>query len=304
MIMITPEADRVRRADSSTTGTSSWRRQKRRRLMTCLPFELDVVRPSALSVDSRVLFAVEVLFAAGEFAVLGDDRSPAGCRSRSCPGCRSRCRLRRLSADPGRRRSGTCSRAGGCCAVSMILLRARFTCSSEGAVGRRRGRVALVVGARRREDEAGAGERADADVLGVEAREVAEGERPVVAERLLGASPASSGLAISSVLVNSSRPTVAIGLRGEFRQRDRGFGERVVELGGFVEVDGADAERVAEFRRHRHERLRARVQQVHELGRVFIELRLVGQRVDRLFQRGADRLRWLLRSSASLSPRR
>ena len=71
----------------------------------------------------------------------------------------------------------------------MIAVLSRSAVRSDGPLaGAEDGKPSLL-GPLGREHEAGARERADADVLGLEAREVAEGERAVVALRLRGREP-------------------------------------------------------------------------------------------------------------------
>ncbi len=153
------------------------------------------------------------------------------------------------------------------------------------AVRRSGGREALVVGATRREHEAGARDGPDADALGLDAGDVAEGERPVVALRLLGRDAGEHRIADFDRVREVFEGQRDDGVVAELRQRFRGFGERRVELGGGSEVDRAFFEAVREVRRDRDEVCGRGTKQMHELGRVVDQRRLVGKRVDRLFER-------------------
>src|SRR6185312_15563309 len=72
----------------------------------------------------------------------------------------------------------------------------------------------------------------------------------------------------------------------ELRQRFGGFGQSRVQLRGRREVDGAFLEGVPERWGDLDEVCGAGPQEVHELGRVFYEGGLGGQRMRRLLQRG------------------
>ena len=241
--------------------------------------------PRSLSVAAGYFSPNRFCFAAGDFAVVADARRPAGCRSRPCRVRRSRCRLRRPAAGRARRRWDRGWRAGGCCRRSRSCRRSAF--SIDGPVGGRRGREALVVRAR---SERARGRRARAcrrrcsPTAG--SRRCGTSASGSCSCACAGASPASSGLPTSSVCVKSSKA----------RRDDRvlartsasacgGFGQRRVQRGAAAQVDGAYGEGVASGLATVAQGRRARPQQAHELGALFDERRLVGQRVDRLFQR-------------------
>src|SRR5207244_6610366 len=130
----------------------------------------------------RILFAVEVRFAASQFAVRADAARGQVPRDRLAffirlVGRFAQFRLSRTR--PGRIRVR----------VHVVVVddrRAAKDVFGRGSVGGRRGRVALVVRPRRRDHGAGARDGANADVLGLQAGDVAEGGREVVAVRLGG----------------------------------------------------------------------------------------------------------------------
>ena len=238
--------------------------------------------PEGLERRGRVLVVEQVGFAAGYFAVVRDvaRRRVADHGLARHVGLVGRFAQLRL-AGAGHVRVGV--------EVQMVVVddhRAALGRSFDrGAVGGRRGRVALVVDTGRGEHGVRACERPHADVLRLQARQVAERQRPVVAVGLLGRDPGEQRVADFERLREVFERKRDHWVVREFRERLRGFGQARVQGGGGGQVDGAYGEGVSQLRRDGAQRARAGAQQVHELGRVFIEGRLVRQRVDRLFQR-------------------
>ena len=170
-----------------------------------------------------------------------------------------------------------------------------------GPVGRSRGREALVVGPGRREHDAGARERAHADVLRQQARDVAERQRHVVAGGLLGRQSGDERVAVFERLGEVFEAERDDRVLGEGLQRLRRGGQFAVQRGGGAEVDGALGEGVAKRLGDGPQRVRARTQQAHELGALFDERRLERQRVGRLFERGGAPLDGFFERGATLA---
>src|SRR5207237_1848504 len=108
------------------------------------------------------------------------------------------------------------------------------------------GRIAGVVDAGGRQQEARARERADADVLGLEARHVAEGERYVVADGLRGGDAREQRVADLQRAGEVFEAQRGDRVLCEFGERHRGLRQLRVERGRRRQVDGADFEGVAE----------------------------------------------------------
>ena len=258
---------------------------------------LRAFQPQRLQRGARIRLPVQVQFAGGRFG------GGAGVTGRVADhglahgiGLVARFALLRL-ARPGDIRIGV--------VVQVVVVDQRTELAprrgfpiDRGATGRRRGGEALGVDPVRRENRQHASERADADVLGQGAREVAERQRQVVTRHLLGREPRHERVAERRRLRQVFQTERDDGVLRERLERLRGIGQLRVQRRRRAEVDGAFGERVGKRLGDRAQPAGGRAQQAHEFGAFFHEGRLVGERVggllqrrratfDRLFQRGS-----------------